>query len=108
MKSLTVDPEVECLKLKKAINDNHRLAQKAAGDAVERAILTGELLGKWKELLPHGRFESFVGDHFEGALSTARSYMLAAKRLSELPNRQRSSVLAQESSISGLLEALKP
>jgi hypothetical protein len=108
MTSLSVDPEIECLKLKKAINDNHRLAQKAAGDAVDRAILTGELLGKWKELLPHGKFEKFVDTHFEGSSRTARAYMLAAQRLSELSNRQRTAILEQESSISGLLDALKP
>lgn len=107
-KSLSVvDPELECLKLKKQINDNHKLVQKAAGEALERAILTGELLTKWKELLPHGRFESFTETHFDGSLSTARAYMLAVKRLSELSNRQRASVLDQESSIRGLLEATK-
>ena len=60
------DVEVECLKLKKAINDNHKLAQKSASDAIERAILAGELLTRWKELLPHGRFESFTETHFDG------------------------------------------
>jgi hypothetical protein len=98
------DPEVECLKLKKEINENHRLAQKAAGDAVERAILTGELLMQCKELLPHGRFESFVETHFEGSLRTAQLYMQAAKRLAECSKAQRIALLKSELSITGLLE----
>jgi len=102
------EAENECLSLKKSINENHRLAQKAAADAVDRAVLTGELLGKWKELLPHGKFEKFLEDHFDGSPSTARAYMRAAKGLSELSNRQRTAVLEKESSLSGLLESLKP
>lgn len=101
------DPETECLKLKKAINENHQLAQKAAGDAIERAILAGELLGKWKELLPHGKYESFIETHFDGSLRTARAYMQAAKGLSELPKRQRTAVLSTEDSLAGLLGRLK-
>jgi len=103
-----VDPETECLKLKKPINDNHRLAQTAAAEAVERGVLTGELLGKWKELLPHGRFEKFTETHFDGSLRTARVYMQAAKQLNALPKRQRSAVLNQERSIAGLIESTQP
>lgn len=102
-----ISPEVECLKLKAAINENWRLAQKAAGDAVERAILTGELLGKWKELLPHGKFEVFVEKHFEGSLRTARLYMQAAKGLKSLPKRQSNTVLLTEDSLAGLIGRLK-
>lgn len=102
------DIEVECLKLKKAINDNHKLAQKAAGDAVERALLAGELIQKWKELLPHGAFEKFVETHFEGSLRVAQTYMQAAKGLSKLPKAQSSALLKQEPSIKGLLTGLKP
>lgn len=98
------DPEVECLKLKKEINENHRLAQKAAGDAVERGVLTGELLMQWKALLPHGRFESFVEAHFEGSVRTAQRYMLVAQRLNELPKTTRVSLLKSELSITELLE----
>jgi hypothetical protein len=98
------DPETECLKLKKEINENHRLAQKAAGDAVERALLTGELLQQWKALLPHGKFESFVETHFEGSLRTAQTYMQAAKRLNELSKAQRTALLKDELSIVDLLE----
>jgi hypothetical protein len=101
------DPEVECLKLKKEINENHRLAQKAAGDAVERAVLTGELLAQWKELLPHGKFEAFVETHFDGSARTARLYMQAAKELRSLSKRQSSAVLATEDSMAGLLSRLK-
>jgi|GEM_PF-2292017 len=95
--------ETECLKLKKAINENHRLAQTAACEAVERGVLTGELLIRWKELLPHGQFEPFVERHFDGSLRTARTYMQAAKYLNALPKRQRSAVLKEERSIAGLL-----
>jgi hypothetical protein len=98
------NPEVECLKLKKEINENHRLAQKAAGDAVERAVLTGELLMQCKELLQHGRFEGFVEAHFEGSLRTAQLYMQAAKRLAECSKAQRIALLKSELSITGLLE----
>ena len=79
------DPEVECLKLKKSINENHHLAQKAADDAVERALLAGEQLLQWKEALPHGIFEEFLGNHFDGSLRVAQKYMQAAKGLAKLP-----------------------
>ncbi len=97
------DPEVECLKLKRAINENHRLAQLAAGEAVDRGILTGELLMQWKELLPHGRFASFVEAHFEGSARTSQVYMQAAKHVNALPNAQRTALLNQERSIAGLI-----
>jgi len=102
-----VSVEADCLKLKKQINENHRLAQAAAADAVERGVLTGELLLQWKDLLPHGRFESFTETHFDGSLRTARAYMQVAKRLNALPKRQRSAVLKQERSISGLISEAK-
>uniref|UniRef100_A0A6M3II57 Uncharacterized protein n=1 Tax=viral metagenome TaxID=1070528 RepID=A0A6M3II57_9ZZZZ len=102
-KELTVNAETECLKLKKAINENHHLAQRAYGEALERGVLSGELLLRWKELLPHGRFESFTETHFDGSLRTARTYMQAAKYLNSLPNRQRTAVLKQERSIAGLI-----
>jgi len=102
-----VDPEIECLKLKKTINDNHRMAQTAAAEAVERGVLTGDLLGQWKELLPHGRFEKFTDNHFDGSLRTAQVYMQAAKRLNALPKAQRTALLKQERSIAGLIVAAK-
>ncbi len=98
-----VDPEVECLKHKRKINEEHRLSQMAAGDAIERGVLVGELLLNWKTLLPHGQFEAFVESHFDGSLRTARAYMQVTKRLEALPKRQRSAVLNQERSIAGLL-----
>ncbi len=101
------DAEVECLKLKKAINDNHKLAQKLAGDAVERAVLVGELLGKWKELLPHGQFEPFTETHFDGSLRTAQVYLKAAKGLNALSKAQRTALLTSEDSLNGLISRLK-
>lgn len=103
----TISPEVECLKLKATINENHRLAQKSAGDAIERAVLAGELLCRWKELLTHGKFEVFVEKHFDGSARTARMYMQAAKGLNALPKRQSSAVLLTEDSMAGLLVRLK-
>ena len=107
-KTEIADPELECLKLKKQINDNHRLAQTAMADAVDRAVLTGELLLQWKEQLPHGDFEPFVETHFDGSLRTARAYMQATKQLNALPKTARSAVLKQERSISGLISNTKP
>lgn len=100
-----INPEVECLKLKKSINENHRLIQTATGEVVDRAVLTGELFLKWKELLPHGRFESFVEDHFDGSLRTAQIYMQVSKRLNALPKSAKSALLKQERSIAGLIPA---
>jgi hypothetical protein len=102
-KALIDSAEVECLTLKTSINENHRLAQTAAAEAVERGVLVGELLARWKELLPHGQFETFTETHFEGSLRTAQIYMQAAKRLSALPKAQRSALLKQERSIAGLI-----
>lgn len=102
-KELIHNAEVECLKLKKAINENHHLSQRATGEAIERGVLAGEMLLRWKELLPHGRFESFTETHFDGSLRTARTYMQAAKYLNSLPNRQRTAVLKEERSIAGLI-----
>lgn len=102
------DAEGKCLKLKQQINENHRLAQTAAGEAVERGVLTGDLLAQWKELLPHGRFESFVETHFDGSLRTAQLYMQAAKRLGELSNAQRIALLKKERSITGIIEYGEP
>lgn len=107
MPTETISPEVECLKLKAAINENHRLAQKAAGDAIERALLAGELIAKWRELLPKGKFERFVEKHFEGSLRTAQVYMQASKGLSSLPKAQRTALLGTEDSLSGLIARLK-
>ena len=107
MSELVTDAEVECLKLKKQINDSHRFAQQAAVNALERGVHTGELFAKWKELLPHGRFTSFVETHFDGSLRTAQAYMLASKRFNALPNAQKSALLSQGMPISGLLEKPK-
>lgn len=102
-----ISPEVECLKLKQALNENHRLAWKSAADSIQRAVLAGETLVKWKKLLPHGQFEPFTKQHFDGSLRTARSYMQAAKGLSALPKSAGSAVLATENSMEGLLKRLK-
>lgn len=102
-----ISPEVECLKLKQAINENHRLAQNSMGDALERTILVGELLGRWKELLPHGKFEPFTETHFDGSLRTAQLYMKVSKGLSSLPKAQRIALLGTEDSLTGLLSRLK-
>lgn len=102
-----ISPEVECLKLKAAINENHRLAQKAAADAVQRALLAGEHLCKWKEMLSHGKFEVFVEKHFEGSLRTAQRYMTAVKGLRSLPKSASVSLLSTEDTLSGLLVRLK-
>lgn len=102
-----VDPETECLKLKTSINENHRLAVSAANDAVERAVLCGEQLQRWKELLPRGVFEEFVDTHFEGALRTAQQYMQAAKGLAALPKSARHALL-KDLSIKKLISKGKP
>lgn len=102
-----ISAEAECLKLKKTINENHRLAQTAAADAVERAVLAGGLLSRWKELLPHGRFESFVETHFEGSVRTAQKYMQATKRLSAMPKAHAAALLKSDASIAGLLGSVK-
>jgi hypothetical protein len=102
-----ISPEVECLKLKAAINENWRLAQKFAANAIERALLAGELLFKWKELLPHGQFEAFVEKHFDGSLSTAQVYMKAVKGLRALPKAQQNALLSTEDSLNGLISRLK-
>lgn len=101
------EAENECLSLKKSINENYRLSQKAASDAIERGVLVGELLAKWKELLPHGRFETFVDTHFEGSTRTAQLYMQAAKRLTECSKAQRIALLDGEVTVKGLIGSIR-
>lgn len=102
-----ISPEVECLKLKAALNESWRLSQQAAKDAVDRAIQTGGFLCRWKELLEHGKFEVFVEKHFEGSLRNAQVLMKVAKGLTSLPKSAATALLTTEDSLNGIMRRLK-
>lgn len=65
-----------------AINEEYRLARQSATDAIQHAILCGELLAIKKKELPHGEFTPWVSANCEFEYSAAARYMKAAKQSS--------------------------
>lgn len=63
----------------KQINEQHRLAVGCAENAIEHAIMCGQMLVDKKASLAHGEFESWIEKNCDFATSTARRYMKAAQ-----------------------------
>jgi hypothetical protein len=86
------------------INAEHRACRAAAVDALEHALAAGELLLQAKAGCPHGTWQDWVDDNFEGSLRTAQIYMHLARRRAEIGEaKTQSSAL---SSVAGALHLL--
>jgi hypothetical protein len=60
------------------INEEHRLVEGSYRTALTHALNCGRMLAGVKAELGHGRFGSWVEDHFDGSERTARLYMQLA------------------------------
>jgi len=65
--------------LKDQINREHRLAEESARSAILHAIRCGELLNDAKGSVPHSEWMPWLGENFNGSISTAHRYMRVAK-----------------------------
>lgn len=63
----------------KQINEQHRLAIQSAENAIEHAILCGQMLVEKKASLAHGELQPWIEKNCEFAYSTAARYMKAAQ-----------------------------
>lgn len=63
----------------KQINEQHRLAIQCAENAIEHAILCGQMLVDRKSSLAHGEFLPWIEKNCDFAISTATRYMKAAR-----------------------------
>lgn len=62
-----------------------RDAEQHAWSAVDAALCAGRLLAEAKALVPHGEWESWLGQNCAVALRTAQAYMRLHKRVASLP-----------------------
>jgi hypothetical protein len=60
------------------INEEHRLCERAAADAVAHAVECGRLLAEVKGQLRHGEFTPWLEQHFDASVRTAQTYMQLA------------------------------
>jgi hypothetical protein len=61
------------------VNEEHRRCEAALRSGVEHALKAGELLIEAKDGVPHGSWEAWIADNFEGSLRTAHVYMRIAR-----------------------------
>ena len=74
-----------------AINGEHRRFEGAlSGDVLHHAIKAGELLIEAKARCPHGNWQAWLEENFEGSVRTAQAYMREA---GGQPKRMRASRL---------------
>jgi hypothetical protein len=73
------------------INVEHRRCEVAFRSGVEHALRAGELLIEAKDGVPHGSWDAWIADNFEGSLRTAQVYMriARARKQFEDPKTQR-------------------
>ena len=83
------------------INAEHRACQAAANTALEHAMNAGDLLLEVRAECPHGTWQDWVDDNFEGSLRTSQIYMYLARRREEVGE-----IKAQSSALLSIAEAL--
>lgn len=64
--------------LAEQINEEHRHLEGTFGAASDHAIRAGELLIEAKARCPHGTWQTWLEENFEGAVKATQSYMREA------------------------------
>jgi Protein of unknown function (DUF3102) len=90
--------------LAKRINEEHRRCEGAVDAALEHAMNAGDLLIEAKGNAPHGTWQGWLADHFDGSETTAQAYMRVASRRSEVEAAKTQS--SAPLSLDGALRAL--
>jgi hypothetical protein len=86
------------------INEEHRRCEAAFRSGLEHALKAGELLLEAKDGVPHGSWEAWLADNFEGSLRTAQIYMRVARARKQFedPKTQRVADLSLREAIKEL------
>ena len=86
------------------INEEHRRCEEAFRSTLEHALRAGELLIEAKDGVPHGSWEAWLADNFDGSLRTAQAYMRVARghKQFEVPKTQRVADLSLREAIKEL------
>src|SRR5215218_808704 len=90
--------------LAKRINEEHRRCEGAVNAALEHAMNAGDLLLEAKASAPHGSWQGWLADHFDGSVRTAQAYMRVAARRDEVEATKTQS--SAPLSLDGALRAL--
>jgi len=90
--------------LAKRINEEHRRCEGAVNAALEHAMNAGDLLLEAKGSAPHGTWQGWLEDHFDGSVRTAQAYMRVASRRGEVEAAKTQS--SAPLSLDGALKAL--
>jgi hypothetical protein len=65
-------------KLAERINAEHRACETAINAALEHALAAGDLLLEAKSACPHGAWQAWLENSFDGSVRTAQAYMRVA------------------------------
>ncbi len=87
-----------------AINEEHRACEGAMRSTLEHARRAGEMLIHAKTDVPHGEWEAWLKDNFEGSTRTAQGYMQVFRRWGELQETQRVADLSLRGALKELSE----
>jgi hypothetical protein len=90
--------------LAKRINEEHRRCEGAVNTALKHAMNAGDLLLEAKLGAPHGTWQGWLEDHFDGSVRTAQAYMRVASRRDEVEAAKTQS--SAPLSLDGALKAL--
>jgi Protein of unknown function (DUF3102) len=90
--------------LAKRINEEHRRCEGAVNAALEHAMNAGDLLLEAKGSAPHGTWQGWLADHFDGSVRTAQAYIRVASRRDEVEAAKTQS--SAPLSLDGALRAL--
>ncbi len=90
--------------LAKRINEEHRRCEGAVNAVLEHAMNAGDLLLEAKAQAPHGTWQGWLADHFDGSVRTAQAYMRVAARRDEVEatKTQSSAPLSLDSALRAL------
>jgi hypothetical protein len=86
------------------INAEHRACETAVNAALEHALTAGDLLLEAKSKCPHGTWQGWLEENFEGSVRTAQAYMRVAARRDEVEAAKTQS--SAPLSLDGALKAL--
>jgi hypothetical protein len=90
--------------LAKRINEEHHRCEGAVNAALEHAMNAGDLLLEAKGSAPHGTWQGWLANHFDGSVRTAQAYMRVASRRDEVEAAKTQS--SAPLSLDGALRAL--
>lgn len=97
-------PSVNLDVLRSEISAAHMECERSLKAGLENAARVGELLAVAKEAIPHGQWETWVGENCEFSLRTAQTYMRVNRELPAVSKAQRSALLSIKSAIEVLAE----